>query len=403
MKILLVTAGSRGDVEPFVALAERAQAAGHEVTLIAPDNSGVDAGAITVLSMGVDYTRLIEAQGVSVTRALAAYRTVIRPLMHEVIVTSARLALDVAPDVIIWHPKVLSAPIVADALGIPHVLVEIVPAMTPTTAFPAAGTIARGPGWLNRTTYRAASGAAAMFARDLAEVRQLAGVTSRHVSPPAATLMPVSPAILRRPRDWPDSIHLTGAWRRAVAPADALDSELHGFLDAGPVVYAGFGSMATGDAAARGRAIVDAVRTRGERVVVATGLGGIAVADALRGDDVLVRRSVPHDAVLPHATAAIHHGGIGTVQAATLAGAPSIIAPFIADQPFWAARLREAGLAGPPLRANRLTADAVGQALDAASSYRDAVASAAAAMRAEDGAGAALEVITQLGRAAPGY
>jgi sterol 3beta-glucosyltransferase len=395
MRILLATAGSRGDVEPFVALGERARAAGHDVRLVAPDNSGADTGDLEVASMGVDYRAMIESQGVSIGAALRNYRSVVRPLMRAVIVEGARAASDYRPDVIVWHPKVLSVPVVADALGVPHVRVEIVPALTPTRAFPAAGTVARSIGPLNRLTYRAADAAQSMFRRDLAEARTVVGAADRAPSDPAATLMPISPAILPRPDDWPASVHLTGRWTRATDPAP-LSPEVAAFLAGGPFVYAGFGSMAAKGAEDRGRAIVEAARARGIRSLIATGLGGIEVPDALRGADVLVVGSVPHAQVLPRALAAIHHGGIGTVQAATAAGAVSIIVPFIADQPFWGARLHEAGLAPAPLSRRALSARTLGTALDAVDGCRTRVAEAAGAMADEDGTGAALRVLEGL-------
>lgn len=395
MRILLATAGSRGDVEPFVALGERARAHGHEVRLVAPDNSGADTGDLDVASMGVDYSAMIQSQGVSVVAAMRSYRSVVRPLMRAVIVESARAAYAYRPDVIVWHPKVLSAPIVADALGIPHARVEIVPAITPTRAFPAAGTVARDLGPLNRLTYRAADAAQSMFRRDLAEARTIVGAPDRTASDPAATLMPISPAILERPDDWPVSVRLTGRWTRAVGTAP-LSAEVAAFLAGGPYLYAGFGSMAAKGAEDRGRAIVQAARDRGIRAVIATGLGGIAVPDALRGDDVLVVESVPHEQVLPGAVAAIHHGGIGTVQAATAAGTVSVIVPFIADQPFWGARLHDAGLAPAPVRRRSVSAQTLGAALDAVDGCRPQVTAAAQAMAGEDGTGAALEVLEGL-------
>lgn len=395
MRILLATAGSRGDVEPFVALGERARAHGHEVRLVAPDNSGADTGDLDVASMGVDYSAMIQSQGVSVVAAMRSYRSVVRPLMRAVIVESARAAYAYRPDVIVWHPKVLSAPIVADALGIPHARVEIVPAITPTRAFPAAGTVARDLGPLNRLTYRAADAAQSMFRRDLAEARTVVGAPDRTASAPAATLMPISPAILERPDDWPVSVHLTGRWTRAVDTAP-LSAVVAAFLAGGPYLYAGFGSMAARGAEDRGRAIVQAARDRGIRAVIATGLGGIAVPDALRGEDVLVVESVPHEQVLPGAVAAIHHGGIGTVQAATAAGTVSVIVPFIADQPFWGARLHDAGLAPAPVRRRSVSAQTLGAALDAVDGCRPQVTAAAQAMAGEDGTGAALEVLEGL-------
>lgn len=395
MKILLATAGSRGDVEPFVALGERALTRGHEVRLVAPDNSGADTGDLEVASMGVDYSAMIQSQGVSLVAAMRSYRSVVRPLMRAVIVESARAAYAYRPDVIVWHPKILSAPIVADALGIPHARVEIVPAITPTHAFPAAGTVAGSLGPLNRLTYRGADAAQSMFRRDVAEARSVVGAPDRAASDPSATLMPISPAILERPGDWPASVHLTGRWTRDVGAAE-LAPEVAAFVAGGPYLYAGFGSMAAEGAEDRGRAIVQAARARGIRAVIATGLGGIAVPETLRGDDVLVVNSVPHEQVLPGAVAAIHHGGIGTVQAATAAGTVTVIVPFIADQPFWGARLHEAGLAPAPVRRRSLSARTLGAALDAVDGCRPRVTAAAQAMAGEDGTGAALEVLEGL-------
>jgi len=395
VRILLATAGSRGDVEPFVALGERARAEGHDVHLLAPEHSGVDTPDLDVESIGVDITRLIETQGVAISEVLRNYRSVVRPVMHTILVGSARAALDYQPDVIVYHPKVLSAPVVADALGIPHVVVEIVPALTPTNAFPAAGTVAHSVGPFNRLTYQATRAASTMFRSDLAEVRAMVGAPHRAPSHPEATLVPISPAILSRPVDWPESVHLTGPWVRAHHPVP-LDPAVEKFVAGGPFIYAGFGSMAKGDDAARGRTIVDAARVHGTRLLVATGLGGISVPSDRRGLDVLVVRSVPHAAVLPHATTAVHHGGIGTVHAAMRAATPSVVVPFLADQPFWAARLHEAGLTPESIPQHSLTISALVSALDHAERCRTRVAEVAERMAGEDGTGAALAILTSL-------
>ncbi|MDY0828104.1 hypothetical protein SK224_03075 [Microbacterium sp. BG28] len=205
----------------------------------------------------------------------------------------------------------------------------------------------------------------------------------------------MSPALLARPVDWPESVHLTGPWRRQDR-RPTLDARVERFISEGPFLYAGFGSMSISGASGRGEAIVAAARARGARVLIATGLGGIDVPVRLRGPDVLEMSGVPHDAVLPRADAAIHHGGIGTVQATMLAGTPSIIVPFIADQPFWAERLRCAGLAPAPIRPRALSAQRLGDALDAIAPYRPRVATVAATMAAEDGTGDAMRVLEAL-------
>jgi sterol 3beta-glucosyltransferase len=396
MRILLITAGSRGDVEPFVALARRAMDDGHTAQIAAPDNSGADAADLDYRSLGVDYSRMIQDQGVSALAAMRSYRSVVKPAMHAVIVGAAHAAREFRPDVIVYHPKILSAPRIADALGIPHVLAELVPAMTPTRAFPAAGTVTMNLGPLNRATYSAASAAGAMFRTDVDAASAVVGLPRGHRdSPPAATLLPISSAILPRPADWPDTVHLTGPWT-ALGASSRTDAELDAFTDRGSFLYAGFGSMAMGDPGQRGRAVVGAARARGERALVVTGLGGIAVPDDIRGDDVLVRRSVDHTAVLPRASAAIHHGGIGTVHAAVRSGTVSIVVPFIADQPFWGAQLHRRGLGPAPIRRNRLTAEHLSAALDEIPTYQVRVDAASERMREKDGTRAALRVIESL-------
>ncbi len=396
MKILLATAGSRGDVEPFAALARRAAAAGHTVRLAMPDNSGVTVDGLDVASLGVDYSALIADQGVSPFGAMRSFRTVVKPTMRGVIVESTRIALDFGPDVIVSHPKVLSAPMVAEHLDVPHVLVEMVPAVTPTREFAAPGTTTRDLGRANRWTYAGAAAAASMFRDSLAEARALAGATARKApAPSAASLVPVSPHVLRRPADWPDSTHLTGPWFDA-QHSERLQPEVEHFIGGAPFVYAGFGSMAAGDARARGRAIIEAARSNDMRVLIATGWGGIEIDDDLRGDDVLVTVSVPHAAVLPRASAALHHGGIGTVHAAARAGSVSIVVPFIADQPFWGAQLQRLGLSPTPIPHRRVTTRRVSRALEQVDQLVDANQRIATAMSGEDGVGAALDILESI-------
>ncbi|MEG9249610.1 glycosyltransferase [Arthrobacter sp. Soc17.1.1.1] len=396
MRMLLVTAGSRGDVEPFAVLARQAQAAGHAVRLMLPDNSGVDVAGLATVSLGVDYSGLIQQQGVSLAAVLRSYRSVVRPAMRQVLIGSARAALDVVPDVLVAHPKILSAPLIAGGLGIPFVWVELVPVMTPTAAFPAAGTITRNLGPFNRLTYQVAAGGAAMFRQDLSDVARMVGGQGSARPPASATLMPISPAILPRPADWPPSVHLTGPWRAAAA--GVMPDEVSGFISEGGFVYAGFGSMAAGDPVARAREVIGGIRAAGSRALLATGLGGLALPPDVAGADVLVTTSVPHDAVLPRAEAAVHHGGIGTVQAATAAGTVSVVVPFIADQPFWGARLHADGLGPAPIRRRALTSPRLADALGQVGQYRPAVREAARAMAAEDGPAAALAVLEGLHR-----
>ncbi|MGH8917176.1 MAG: glycosyltransferase, partial [Actinomycetes bacterium] len=258
--MLMMTAGSRGDVEPFVALARRAVREGHTVRL-GVTREFVDtaiAAGIDAVALDGDYAELVADQGVSPLATIRSFRTTIVPMMTALLRSSTQIALDFKPDVIVNHPKLLSAPLAAAKLDIPHVLCEIVPVVTPTREFPAAGVTTVDLGPLNPLTYRATGAANRMFAGPLREVGAELGLRpGAAVAPAVRSLVPISPSLLTRPADWPASTVITGAWHQLGRDAEP-DAELVEFLAAGDVVYAGFGSMAAGDAVARGRAVVGA-------------------------------------------------------------------------------------------------------------------------------------------------
>jgi sterol 3beta-glucosyltransferase len=391
MRLHLLTAGSRGDVEPFAALARAAVGRGHQVRLGLPDNSDADVTGLDTASLGVDFAQVIGEHGVAPLAALRSMRVVMRTLLA----TALRQALDYEPDVVVAHPKVLSAPLAAARLGIPHVAATPVPVVVPTRAFPAPGVVSFPLGPLNRATYVATSAGNRMFARDLADAARAAGLEpARRPPEPDATLVAISEHLVPRPPDWPARAHLTGPWVRSHAtPPDPVVDE---FVAGGPFLYAGLGSMASGDPVARASTIVQAARAAGLRALVVTGWGGLSLPAASAGADVLAVRSVDHAAVLPRARAALHHGGAGTVHAVARAGVPSIVVPFVADQPFWGKVLHRRGIAASPIRPRRLTVARLRGALDEADGMRDTAAAVGRSMAGEDGPGRALDVLEGL-------
>lgn len=385
LRVLLATAGSRGDVEPFFSLASAFREAGHAVRVAAPDDpdAGVDVDAV---SLGVSFADL--ARTVANVGGMRAFREHSRPAMRTILGRVVDEAVNWQPDVIVAHPKLLTVPVVAEHLDVPYLTVELTPVLTPTGEFPAAGVLNRSfSRAINRLSYQAAAVGERMFAAHMRAARQRLGVPgSRRLSPSAGSLIAVSPSLLPRPADWPATAHLTGDWPRLPSPGKGMDAAVRDFLaDDAPFLYAGFGSMRGGDASARAEAIVDGGRRAGLRVLLSTGWGGLEPPHRCLAGDVLVVSSVPHATVLPDAAAAIHHGGAGTVHAAARAGTPSVLVPFLSDQPFWARLLHRSGLTGPPLDRGHLTADRVQAAIADAVDRRPAVHRVAERMRAENG------------------
>lgn len=393
MRMMLLTSGTRGDVEPFAALARFASDCGHEVRLGVPDNSGVDLSGLDTVSLEVDFHRLVQAHGISPWTAVRHLRTEVGPGMRRMLAAAVRETLAFEPDIVVHHPKVLTAPAVAETLGVPHVVVEAVPVLTPTRQFPAPGVVNRDLGRFNCTTYAAVRGAERMFRRDIDRAcAQLSGGRPESVAAPAATLLSISPQLLPRPDDWPASVHLTGSWHSG-APVPEPDASVLEFLRGGPYLVATFGSMASGDPMARGRVVVHSARAHGLRTLLLTGWGGLALPDDVRDDDVLAVPSLPLDAVLSGAALAVHHGGAGTVHTVARAGIPHVVVPFLADQPFWGRQLHGLGLAAAPIPQKKLTVERLTMAIDDALGCRAAAERAGLEVRKEHGLQSALSVL----------
>ncbi|OQV08036.1 hypothetical protein CLAIMM_12365 isoform 2 [Cladophialophora immunda] len=174
-----------------------------------------------------------------------------------------------------------------------------------------------------------------------------------------------SPALIPKPKDWGPHISISGFCFLNLASDYTPPSDLQAFLDHGPPpVYIGFGSIVLDDPDAMTELIFDAVRKSGQRVLLSKGWGGLG-ADRLRiPDGVFMLGSVPHDWLFKHVSCVVHHGGAGTTAAGIRAGRPTVVVPFFGDQPFWGATVARAGAGPHPIPHKQLTADKLADAIN---------------------------------------
>ncbi|MFF4830305.1 glycosyltransferase [Streptomyces sp. NPDC001315] len=388
-KVLLAACGTRGDVQPFLALAVALRRHGHRPLLAAPPSYAPDAAAYDVEFAAIDdgparilhetaTRRIIDNGLMGVRGKLSAAKAVAR--MKRLMLTPLRDVAAIAHDhsdvAAVVHSAAFPAQHVADMLGVPAVVVALQPGWIPTAEFPCQlMPLPKVPRFLNRSTYALVTAAqrsgeverwrttelglaarrpgARPWLRDAqGKRRPVLQSFSRHVTP-------VDPA-------WGDAVRTTGFWFLPARPDWTPPRELTRFLDEGPPpVYVGFGSM-VGTRARRNNALVaEAIRLAGVRAVVATGWGGIASGSP--SPNILAIEEAPHDWLFPRMTAVVHHGGPGTVGAALAAGRPQVLCPHMGDQTHWSARMRALGVAPTPLTAGHLTAqhlaDAIKQAV----------------------------------------
>ena len=392
VKIFLATVGSRGDNEPFKALALEAAAAGHEVFFAhTNDIPSQPQAPYTDVALPGSMGEVIARQGVSVFKALKNYSSVMKPMMERILEETTQQILALKPDVVVYHPKVLTAATAAHAVGGIAIRAEMVPMLNPTDEFAPVGMPAWIPVSWNKASYRIIDASLSAFDGQAKKLARRLGVISTQ---PDLTFVPVSPSIISPPKDWPDDVVMTGSWN---TPGHGqLDEELAQFLEFGEVLYAGFGSMRDSRGVARADAIVQAARSLGMKTLMVTGWGGLVPGptDHL-APDILVRESVPHTEVLPHCKVAIHHGGAGTLHAMLRAGVPSVIMPFLADQPWWARHLHQQKLGPEGLSRTTRTPSVIAASLAAALSYEGVTKLAGLKMATEDGLARAVSVIEE--------
>jgi sterol 3beta-glucosyltransferase len=288
-------------------------------------------------------------------------------------------------------------------------MADAIPTWVPTSAFPhvVAPDLKLG-GWYNRLTHRLVGVTPRLlFGSVVTRWRQetlklpprplFASELVRSNGQPVPTLLSFSPHVVAPPPDWPQSVRVTGYWFLDEGQGWQPPPSLLDFLAAGPPpVFVGFGSMAGRHPDRTARTVLDALAQSGQRGLIVTGWGGLSVPDPPPG--VYVAEFAPYDWLLPHVAAVVHHGGAGTTAAGLRAGKPTVICPFVADQPFWGRRVAELGVGPVPIPQRRLTADRLARAIREAVTdvqMRRRAAELGVKIRAEDGLGQAAAFIEE--------
>ncbi len=417
MKIAIITAGSRGDVQPFVALGLGLKKAGYHVTICT--HSSFES---FIRGYGLDYAFmndemicfLVSDQGHEAVesaegafgwlKTAAAVSKQFKPIMRRMLDEEWRAAQ--GSDLIIYHPKAAGGYDIAEKLDVPLITSIPLPLLTPTRAFPCVlfSRVKLG-GCFNRLSYSFLRYAGIMYGGlinrwrkevlDLPPRRVTAGTLVRSNGRLVPVMYSYSPHVVPRPDDWPETTVATGYWfldqEEGWEPLD----ELVDFLAAGsPPVYIGFGSIAGKNPAKFTAIITKALSVTGQRGIIASGWGGLGTS-ALP-ENVFMIEEAPHDWLLPRVAAVVHHGGAGTTAAGLRAGKPTIICPFFGDQPFWGSRVAALGVGPKPIPQKKLTAENLALGIRLAVTDGDMQRRAAelgGKIRMEDGVGCAVQFI----------
>jgi sterol 3beta-glucosyltransferase len=412
--IVIIAAGSRGDIQPCVALGRGLTARGDKVRLVASSRyeAMVAAAGLEFAALTADPTEILTSEkgqewlagGRDPVKFIRNFKQIIEPmarrLLSEALTASQDAELLLAPTIGFFGEHV------GEHLNIPRALIHFQPSQ-PTGEFPhpllPQGRLLGSAG--NRLSFQAVDQMAWQLLRPFINPwRQrslglaklpLRGPMHRVRRDRRPVLCCFSESVVPRPADWPSYVHTTGYWFLDGDPDWAPPRELADFLAAGPPpVYVGFGSMVPKDAARTDALVRAALRRAGLRGVISGD-----PAQAPRADDLLVVNEVPHAWLFPRMAAVVHHGGAGTTAAGLRAGVPTIVCPFFGDQPYWGERVAALGAGPKSLPVKRLTAGDLAAALQQAvrsGRIRSAAARLGESISAEDGVEAACDVLSTL-------
>jgi sterol 3beta-glucosyltransferase len=417
MRIAIIAMGSRGDVQPYLALGKGLKAAGHFVRLITHENFehlvtsyGLEfypvKGNVQEVMESPEILKLLE-QGNFL--AINAYTS---KLMKDISIDWARdgLAACQGMNLIIAGVGGLFLAIsLAEKLNIPFLQAYIFP-FTPTKAFPAVlfpQSISRLGGTVNRLTHH-------LFRQIMWQGSRKADRSARQQVlnlPPAPffgpynspilrqypTLYGFSPSVIPQPADWHHT-QVTGYWFLDAATDWIPPAALTKFLDSGaPPVYIGFGSMGSRNPVETADLVLAAIERTGQRAILQSGWGGLMNTNL--PEHVLMVDSIAHSWLFPRMAAVVHHGGAGTTAAGLRAGVPSIVVPFFGDQLFWGQRVEKLGVGTAPIPRKQLTVEKLAQAIDRSVTdpwMRQRAADLGAKIQTEDGIANAVRVIESI-------
>ena len=403
----IITTGSRGDVQPFVALALALIRRGHDVTIVASENfkDFVEGFGIAFLPITGDSEHIINSP--EALRLLEGGN--VFKFLYHLLKISEQTAMQSNYDIL--HAcegfdhlivSVLPLPIVYSIAEKHHkkcCLVFLSLSPIPTREFPYQGLDFNIPSWLNKFSYRMLGVAYRMSSKQINQFRQEIGLPPANVlkailRSDTLAILAESPELVKRPADWPPNAHVTGFFflPPGTTPSwDAPPQGLEDWLIAGDQpLYIGFGSIPIPNPA-QFCAVLKGVLAK-KRVVLGTGWS--VLADLPQHPNLFVIKYIDHHWLLPRCCAAVIHGGIGTIAATLKSGIPIIVVSILADQPINGKFIERQKL-GYHIPFKKLTAQKLLEAIDGTQNpeLKERCRNMAARIRSENGVEKAARLI----------
>lgn len=383
LNIAVLVVGTRGDVQPFLAISKRLQEFGHHVRLATHANfrSFVESAGVDFYPLGGDprvlagymarNKGLIPSAPSEISIQRKQLKAIIESLLPACTEPDLKNGKPFRAQAIIANPPAYGHAHVAEALGVPLHMFFTMP-WTPTSEFPSP--LARVPQsagyWLSYIVvdlliWWGIRG----YINDFRKKLNLAPIAYFSMYRGSISHFPTgymwSPHVVSKPSDWGSLVDVVGYCFLNLGSKYQPPEEFIKWIGKGtsPPIYIGFGSMPLEDPAKTTNIILEALRKTGQRGIIDRGWGDLGTFPDIP-DDVFLLVDCPHDWLFPQCAAVVHHGGAGTTATGLRAGCPTTIVPFFGDQYFWGDRIYHRGLGPNPIPISQLTVEALSDAIN---------------------------------------
>ena len=359
MNIVIQVVGSRGDVQPFIALGQELQKYGHRVRLATHNTfeGFVKEADLEFWPIGGDPRELmaymVKNPGLipsmkslregEIQRKREMIAEILKGCWDSTVEPDLQSKRPFVADAIIANPPSFAHIHCAEALGVPLHIMFTMP-WSSTRAFPhplanfKSGEIE--PALINYASYGIVEWLSWQGLGDIINKFR----RTLDLEPVPTTVGPVlsevlkipftycwSPALVPKPNDWPSHIDVCGFFFRDPSPYNPPE-EISKFLEAGPPpVYIGFGSIVVEDPAKMTALILEAVRVCGIRAIISRGWSKLGQGLDQDVDGVLFIDDCPHEWLFQRVSAVVHHGGAGTIACGLRNACPTFVVPFFGE------------------------------------------------------------------------
>ncbi|XP_010680858.1 sterol 3-beta-glucosyltransferase UGT80B1 isoform X2 [Beta vulgaris subsp. vulgaris] len=382
LKVALLVVGTRGDVQPFLAMAKRLQEYGHHVRLATHSNfSGfVKSAGVEFYPLGGDprvlagymarNKGLIPSAPGEISIQRKQLKAIIGSLLPACTEPDIETGAPFRAQAIIANPPAYGHVHAAEALGVPLHIFFTMP-WTPTYEFPHP--LARVPqsygNWLSYIIvdlliWWGIRSYINDFRKRKLKLPPIAYFSMYHGS---ISHLPTgymwSPHVVPKPRDWGPLVDVVGYCFLNLGSRYRPSGVFVEWMKKGQKpIYIGFGSMPLEDPCKTTTIIMEALKDTGQRGILDRGWGDLGIFSEVP-DHIFLLENCPHDWLFPQCSAVVHHGGAGTTATGLRAGCPTTIVPFFGDQFFWGDRIHQKGLGPQPIPIAELSIDSLSSAI----------------------------------------